>query len=265
MAPHDEHEGERHAPSVAPPFAAPGDALAAQPARLRVIRDGALPGAENMRRDAELLAACRPGDDPILRIYRWDPPAVSLGFHQKLADFDAATCAARGWDLVRRPTGGRAILHCDEITYAVVAPSPSPIFGSTLNEAYAAINRALLLFLQRLGIRPDVSGGESLAEARGLVCFRSAGRHEILIKGRKIVGSAQRRTADAFLQHGSILTGPGHAGLVEVLASARAGGQSRAALLAGTTDLAQELNRPLGELQLQELGDLLAAAFGYLP
>ncbi len=230
-------------------------------ARLRVVRDGALPGAENMRRDAELLAACRPGDDPVLRIYRWSPPAVSIGWHQKISDFDADACKARGWDLVRRPTGGRAILHCDEITYAVVAPSPSPIFGSTLNDAYAAINRALLLFLTRLGVTPDVSGGEPLSEARGLVCFKSAGRHEILIRGRKIVGSAQRRTAGAFLQHGSILTGPGHAGLVEVLGSTSRAPQSREALLAATTDLGRELGRPLEEAVMEALAGELATAF----
>ncbi len=223
--------------------------------------DGPLPGDANMRRDAELLRRCRPGDDPVLRLYRWSPPAVSLGWHQKADEFDAALIAARGFGLVRRPTGGRAILHADELTYAVVAPVPSPAFGSSLHDAYAAINAALLLFLERVGARPSLAAGESLAEARGLVCFRSSGRHELSIGGRKIVGSAQRRTETAFLQHGSLLTGPAHAELVELLAPARRGAQTRAGLLALTTDLGRELGRTLGEPDLAALAPRLADAF----
>ncbi|MFN2371507.1 MAG: biotin/lipoate A/B protein ligase family protein, partial [Candidatus Krumholzibacteriia bacterium] len=105
-------------------------------ARLRVLLDGALPGAANMARDRDLLAAHRPGDDPVLRIYRWDPPAVTIGYNQQLADFDADGVRTAGWDVVRRPTGGRAILHADELTYAVVGTSPGPLFGDSLHDVY---------------------------------------------------------------------------------------------------------------------------------
>ena len=138
----------------------------ARPTRLRIFDDGPRPGAVNMQRDAALLAAQGPGDPPVLRLYRWSPPAVSLGHHQRVGAFDAAAIAARGYGLVRRPTGGRAILHADELTYAVVGASPCPLFGASLHETYATINRALVRFLTELGLRPDVSAGESRAEAR---------------------------------------------------------------------------------------------------
>ncbi|MBU1074362.1 octanoyltransferase, partial [bacterium] len=141
--------------------------------RLRVIRDGARSGAENMAADARLLEAHRPGDDPVLRLYRWSPPAVSYGYHQRAADFDAEAVARRGYGLVRRPTGGRAILHADELTYAVVGDARSALFGDSLHAAYASVNSALLLFVRRLGLSPDVSAGESLAAARDAVCFAS--------------------------------------------------------------------------------------------
>ena len=229
--------------------------------RLRVIRDGAHDGAANMARDAALLERRRPGDDPILRLYRWSPPAVSYGYHQTPEDFDAAAVAARGWGLVRRPTGGRAILHHEELTYAVIGPPDGPLFGDSLHTAYAAINRALLRFLCDLGLAPDVSGGESLAEARGAVCFNSAGRHELTVGGRKVVGSAQRRTADGFLQHGSILTGPAHADLLACLSGDRDTPEARARLGEAVTDLGALLDRQVGEAEMMDLEDALTAAF----
>ena len=232
-----------------------------RPTRLRIFDDGPRPGAVNMQRDAALLAAQGPGDPPVLRLYRWSPPAVSLGHHQRVGAFDAAAIAARGYGLVRRPTGGRAILHADELTYAVVGASPCPLFGASLHETYATINRALLRFLTELGLRPDVSAGESRAQARGLVCFNSAGQHELTVAGRKLVGSAQRRVEGAFLQHGSLLTGPRHAELAALLAPAHGSGGAPADILARTTDLAALLGRPLPEPALAALAVRLGEAF----
>ena len=228
--------------------------------RLRVLIDGPRPGAVNMSADARLLAAHEPGDDPVLRVYRWSPPAVSMGHHQKREDFDVGRIAELGFDLVRRPTGGRAILHAEELTYAVIGSSPSEIFGRTLNDTYAAINRALLILLERLGARPDVSGGESLTEARGLVCFRSAGRHELLVGGKKIVGSAQRRTGGVFLQHGSILSGPAHVDLLECLPGRGGDPAEREALRRATTDLAAVMGRPLGDDDYDACAGILVEA-----
>lgn len=230
--------------------------------RLRIILDGARSGAENMARDAALLEEHRPGDLPVLRLYRWRPWAVSCGYHQGADAFDAEAIAAAGYGLVRRPTGGRAILHAEELTYAVVGASPSPLFGDTLHDTYMRINEALLLFLRDLGLPADVSGGESRADARGQVCFKSAGRHEINVRGRKLVGSAQRRRGEAFLQHGSILAGPAHLELPRFLRPVP--GQAapdRAQLAQVTTDLGQLLGASLDDDGQERLLPRLADAF----
>ncbi|MFT5233515.1 MAG: lipoate-protein ligase A [Candidatus Krumholzibacteriia bacterium] len=210
-------------------------------AKLRVFFDGAGSGHGNMARDQELLETHVPGDDPILRIYWWQPAAVTIGYNQNFSDFDADTIAAKGYEMVRRPTGGRAILHADELTYAVVGTSPSTLFGDSLHSTYMKINEALMLFLHSLGIAADISDGESRADSRGLVCFRSAGKHEISVGGRKIVGSAQRRTNGVFLQHGSILAGPGHLELPRLLGTEGAEASDAKQLAAATTDLTQVL------------------------
>ncbi len=229
---------------------------------LRILIDGAADGATNMARDAALLDEHRPGDPPVLRLYRWRPFAVSYGYHQSLEGFDADAIAAAGYGLVRRPTGGRAILHADELTYAVVGTSPSELFGTTLHQTYTRINEALVLFLRDLGLPADVSGGESRDDARGMVCFKSAGRHEINVRGRKLVGSAQRRRGDVFLQHGSILAGSAHLDLPLFLRpDPRRPAPARATLAMVTTDLGQLLGAPLDDEGQSRLLPRLADAF----
>ena len=230
--------------------------------RLRVILDGARTGEANMAADRRLLDGHRPGDDPVLRLYRWDPPAITVGYNQNLEDFDAAAARAAGYDVVRRPTGGRAILHADELTYAVVGSSPGPLFGDSLHAVYMTINRALVAFLAELGLAAEISEGEDRADARGLVCFRSAGRYEIGVAGRKVVGSAQRRTRGCFLQHGSILAGPGHLELLRFLRPGAPGADvPREVLALGTTDLGRLRGAPCTAADLDALAPRLAAAF----
>jgi len=212
-----------------------------------------------MERDASLLAGHHPGDDPILRLYRWVPAAVTVGYNQDFSAFDETGILAAGYDLVRRPTGGRAILHADELTYAVIGTSPGPVFGASLHETYMKINQALLAFLADLGLVAGISEGESREEARGLVCFRSAGRHEISVAGRKVIGSAQRRTGGVFLQHGSILAGPGHLELSSFLGAGVKQDQGR--IEAVTTDLGQLLGAVQTGNDLDALAPRLAAAF----
>ena len=215
-----------------------------------------------MQRDSGLLAAHRPGDDPILRLYRWDPPAISIGYNQKFSDFDTRAAADAGLELVRRPTGGRAILHAQELTYCIVGTSPGLLFGDTLHSSYQLINQALLLFLENMGIRADISEGESREEARGLTCFKSAGHHEIRVQGRKLIGSAQRRTGGVFLQHGSILTGPAHQDLPNYLLPRTPGGGIRPEdLEAATTDLGRLAGRTLDKKDLDSAAGRLAEAF----
>ena len=231
--------------------------------RLRVIDDGPCSGVVNMTRDAELLARHDPEAAPVLRLYRWSPPAVSLGYNQQPEDFDAERIAALGFDLVRRPTGGRAILHAQELTYAVIGASPSPLFGDSLHSTYQRINQALLAFLDGLGLAAEVSAGESRSQATGPVCFQSAGQHEVKVGGRKLIGSAQRRAGGVFLQHGSILTGPAHLRLLDCLGGDRRGTTCAAeeGLAQVATDLGELLGRDLKGDDHDDLARRLARAF----
>lgn len=159
---------------------------------------------------------------PTLRVYGWKPWAISLGHHQSESDIDARKCGEYGFDIVRRPTGGRAILHANEATYSVVLPA----HDKGITEIYSMISRALVNGLKT--ICPDVSYETSQPNFAALYkrqesipCFSSSARYEVQIKGRKLVGSAQRRLShdgrEAILQHGSILLGPEHRLLTEVL------------------------------------------------
>lgn len=191
---------------------------------LHVRFEPCLDGATHMRRDAELLAAQAPGQAPVLRLYTWSPPAVSLGHMQSpVSLLDLAACQAAGVDVVVRPTGGRAILHWEEVTYAIVASSNDTRFGTDLPTCHATIGRCLAAGLGALGIAAELSR-PALDPERHLLrqpCFVSPGRAELLVGGRKLLGSAQRRTATAFLQHGSLLVGPAHERLVELLVDTR--------------------------------------------
>jgi len=156
-----------------------------------------------------------------LRLYRWDPPTLSIGRNQSMAAFE------RGLPIVRRPTGGKAVWHEHEVTYAVAAPIA--LFGS-LRDAYCEIHTRLRAALLSLGVEA------SLASYRPTVrpsdgptsCFAAPAGGEILVQGRKLVGSAQMRRGDAFLQHGSILL---------------AGSQHTAGARTGETTLAAALGR----------------------
>lgn len=230
--------------------------------RLRVFFDGPLSGEVNMQRDRDLLAAQRPEDDPVLRLYRWQPAAVTIGYNQDFDNFDGQALARAGFGLVQRPTGGRAIFHADELTYSLTGASPGPLFGNTLHEVYMKINEALVLFLKGLGLAAEISGGEGREARRSLVCFQSAGKYEIRVRGRKLVGSAQRRTGGVFLQHGSILTGKRHLLLPEFLQADPTGDSlNRQELAALTTDLGQELNRELNDEDLAAMERTLATCF----
>jgi lipoate-protein ligase A len=161
------------------------------------------PGADNMAIDETLLHEADRTGAACLRLYRWDPPCLSFGRHEPaLTRYDRSRIEALGLDVVRRPTGGRAVWHEHEVTYAVAAPIAR--FGS-LRDSYRAIHERLAAALRRLGadatLAPD-------APAPGLgagACFAAPVGGEVLVGGRKVVGSAQVRRGRAFLQHGSIL------------------------------------------------------------
>ena len=232
---------------------------------LRVLLEPALTGAVNMHRDAELLSSHTLTTPVTLRLYTWLRPTVSVGYMQEpeaLLDLDA--CRSAGVDVVRRPTGGRAVLHWEEITYAVVASARDPRFGNGVAGAYEVIGACLAAALSRLGIETQLSRPERDPGRLRLrqPCFASAGRAELLAAGRKLVGSAQRRTAGAFLQHGSLLVGPAHLGLVELLRDARRDADFAAALRDRLTRETTTLRALLGrDPPFAELAAALVAGF----
>jgi lipoate-protein ligase A len=175
-----------------------------------LILDGELDGLSNMAVDAALLDEVEHCDEArtIVRFYRWRRPTISLGRNQKKeSSVDTAFCAEEGMDIVHRPTGGRAVLHDNELTYAV-ASNDRQHFGETIYANYKSVSEALCLAFQRLGV-PAVLAPETRREphtvnAPDLPCFMSPARYELTAGGRKIVGSAQRRLRRSFLQHGSM-------------------------------------------------------------
>lgn len=177
----------------------------------RLILDGAGGGAWNMAVDEALAEAVDRGESPpVVRLYRWDPPCLSLGASQPVAAADRAFCAARGIDLVRRPTGGRAVLHHLELTYLVAAPLGRGPFTSDLQAAYRTICLALVAGLRRLGVLAELSGVPSQGMTRpteAVPCFVGPASGEVVAQGRKLIGSAMRRVGDSILQHGALLEG----------------------------------------------------------
>jgi lipoate-protein ligase A len=157
-----------------------------------------------MATDEALLRRARRSAETVFRLYGWSRPTVSLGRNQiGRGRYDVERARSQGIDFVRRPTGGRAILHDREITYAVAAPIEA--FGS-LRESYRAINRLLLEALRSLGVDAREAEVSTRSPTPGVApCFEAPVAGEVVAGGRKLIGSAQVRDGDAFLQHGSIL------------------------------------------------------------
>jgi lipoate-protein ligase A len=156
-------------------------------------------GIDNMRRDEALLDDARQSGSASLRLYRWDPPTLSVGRNQSMNGV-----ARDGIPVVRRPTGGQAVWHEHEVTYAVAAPIA--LFGS-LRNGYREIHTRLVAALRSLGVDAVLATARrpNGLTARPVSCFAAPVGGEILVRGRKLVGSAQVRRGAAFLQHGSIL------------------------------------------------------------
>jgi len=178
-------------------------------------------GAWNMAVDEAIAALAARGESPpTLRFYRWQPGAVSLGRHQSHQDIDLARLQARGYGLVRRPTGGRAILHIDELTYSVVGPQQAPQLAGAVLDAYHRLSQGLALGLQRLGVDAVETAPVTRRSGSqpGPVCFEVPSAYELCVAGRKIMGSAQSRRAGYVLQHGSLPLEGDITRLVDVLA-----------------------------------------------
>ncbi len=164
------------------------------------------PGWHNMAMDQALLGLAAEEGRAFLRLYRWEPFCLSFGRHEPaLRRYDRRAIHRLGLDTVRRPTGGRAVWHADELTYAVAAPTDT--FGS-LPHAYERIHAALAAALQSIGFPAALASPPARASAlHAGACFASPVGGEVLLAGRKVVGSAQLREQGAMLQHGSLLLG----------------------------------------------------------
>jgi len=162
----------------------------------------------NMALDYHLFGLCESGcDDAFLRFYTWRPPALSLGFHEPERIIAAGAAREDGIDIVRRPTGGRVVLHKNDLTYTVVLPTAAAP-GCGTGDIYLRISECIVEGLRPLGADLGIDRGKARGSLEGArPCFASTSRYEITHGGRKVVGSAQRVGRRSVLQHGSIPVG----------------------------------------------------------
>jgi lipoyl(octanoyl) transferase len=233
----------------------------------RFENTGARSGVFNMEYDeAHALALAEGTGSPTIRVYGWQPHAISFGWNQSMDEIDLAKTSAAGIDVVRRPTGGRAILHSEEITYSVVMR----VKGKNILSVYDDISRALVAGLQELGASVAIEKSQPhfpslYREASSTACFSSTGRYEIKFNGKKLVGSAQRRYAakdgeEVVLQHGSILLGSDHKRIVDYmnLTSEEQREVLRKELEEKTTDLSTVLKR---NMTFEKVADSILLGF----
>ncbi|WKZ35719.1 MAG: lipoate--protein ligase family protein [Anaerolineales bacterium] len=172
-------------------------------------------GAWNMAVDEAILEHIHRGESkPTLRLYAWQPPCLSLGYAQPFRDVDVERLKSRGWDVVRRVTGGRAILHTDELTYSVTGSADEPVLAGGVLESYNRLSQALLFAVRELGLQVEVKeqvaqaavlgGGDAAGSKVNPVCFEVPSTYEITVNGKKLIGSAQARKKEGVLQHGSL-------------------------------------------------------------
>ena len=177
---------------------------------IRVVHDPPLDGAENMARDEALLIHVgRLAAPPTLRLYQWSQPTVSLGYFQRYSDYEALPAALGRLRVVRRLTGGGAILHDLELTYSLTLSTSHPLLSGGPNALYALVHNAVIGALASLGVAAEQCGQtDDSTPTRGpFFCFERRHCFDVLTGGEKIAGSAQRRTREAVLQHGSIILG----------------------------------------------------------
>ena len=173
----------------------------------RLIISSPSPGDNNMALDQAILEAVSSGESPpTLRLYAWQPPCLSIGYAQPVADVDRQRLNELGWDLVRRPTGGRALLHTDELTYAVIAASTNKHVAGGVLQSYQHLSLGLAAALTMLGLHVEVQPNIPVPEEQRTnpICFQAPSAYEITVGGRKLIGSAQMRRRGGVLQHGSL-------------------------------------------------------------
>lgn len=169
--------------------------------KCRFIDTGPNDGYANMAIDESILNCC---EEPTLRVYQWSPPSISVGYNQSVnKEINIGKCRENGVTIVRRITGGKAVLHEKEITYSFILPEDKISLPRDVVESYRIIANALVLALQGIGIKAQITGQK---ERLGTpICFNSSNWYELTANGKKISGSAQRRADGKILQHGPIL------------------------------------------------------------
>ena len=173
----------------------------------RLLKTKAAPGPWNMAVDEAVLeAVCDRKSLPTLRLYAWEPACLSIGYAQSMDEVDRQALSQNGWNLVRRPTGGRAILHTDELTYSVVGWSNDPRLDGGVLESYQRLSQALLLGLQKLSLPAKINEKKSSPDQGDAkpICFEVPSNYEITAGGKKLIGSAQARKKSGVLQHGTL-------------------------------------------------------------
>ena len=248
----------------------------------RMLADYDLPSEYHMALDEALLESVIAGGPPAVRFYTWQPTTLSLGVNQPLREVDREECEQRGFGLVRRITGGRAVLHQHELTYSVIARENDPRVSGGVIESYRKISAALVDGLHSLGVGvslaepskamframaasrrttsaqelPDSPGSDislDIQSSHGAVCFDAASAYEVTVGGRKLVGSAQARRGGALLQHGSILLDIDWDAWASVFSYATPAGKERARKQLPTrmTSMSHELGRTVSTEEVQ--------------
>ena len=233
----------------------------------RFINSGMTAAAMNMAIDEALLLSHSMGQiPPTLRFYGWNLPTVSIGYFQKAAsEIDLSACQARKVTVVRRLTGGRAVLHDAELTYSIVVKEDYPLLPKTITASYRYLSEGVLAGLRQLGAdvqmtTPRSAYGQKVKHAGSAACFDSPSHYEITYEGRKLVGSAQVRKQGVILQHGSILIrfSPETVAAVLQLPSIQMREKITALLGQRATSMEEILGR---RVNYAELGSILLPAF----
>lgn len=230
----------------------------------RLIKSPPCSAAFNMALDEALLSsAAQKLSPPTLRLYSWSVPSLSLGYAQPSTDVDLSVLANLAWQLVRRPTGGKAILHTDELTYSITAPLDDPLVSGSLLESYQRISTGLQKALTFLGTSTFANDSPALPTNHTKhepVCFQTPSNYEITWQGKKLIGSAQARKLGGVLQHGSLPLFGDLSRITQVLAYPSQNERHNAALktLAQATTLEAASGKPVS---FEEAADAIIMNF----
>ncbi len=231
------------------------------PSPWRLLITSPTDGATNMAIDEAILYALAEGNgQPTLRFYAWSPPCLSLGYNQHWQDVNETACQRMGYTWVRRATGGRAILHTNELTYSIITRSDDPHVAGGVVESYRQLSRGLLLGLRRLGAQAAQSKGNMPKNpAQGAACFDTPSHYEVTLNGKKLIGSAQVRRKGMVLQHGTLPLGGDITRIFDALALSQAEKSDLSQkLLARATTLERALGRVIS---FESAAEALSAGF----